>query len=405
MYPCHFHMTDYGSIFMPILLNRDFDRFCMTVCCVELNASINRTIEHKLKCQSTNFPQIFHSRFYMDFLSSVSWLLLLLVLVVSRSIINTAKTRGKGENKKLRAPEPPGAWPFIGHLHLLGAKVSIVRILGAMADKHGPIFSLRLGNRPAVVVSSWEMVKECFTTNDRNFASRPVIAVAKYIGYDHAIFSLAPYGPYWREIRKMVTLELLTNQRLEKLKHVRQSELDNLIKNFYSLIISSSSTKDDKSPKLINLNNWIEYLTFNLILRTLAGKRFSSCIYDCENEDKEEDEDWKMKEAIKKTLYLSGVFVVSDVIPSLKWLDIGGHIKAMKQAHKHLDEVLQPWVEEHIQRRKQSPDEDDADFIDVMLSAFPDNSHNIAGHKRDDIIKSTAVVIIQLLPFYFVVTN
>lgn len=329
----------------------------------------------------------------MDILSCISCLLLFLALFASRSLIVTRK-RGKGE-KKIRAPEPPGAWPFIGHLHLLGAQVPIVRILGAMADKHGPIFSLRLGNRQAVVVSSWEMVKECFTTNDRNFASRPVMAVAKYIGYDHALFSLAPYGPYWREMRKMVTLELLTNQRLEKLKHVRQSELDNLIKNFYLLITSSSSSSKDNSTKLINLNNWIEYLTFNMILRTLAGKRFSSCSDgDGKKDDDQEDEDWMIKEAIKKTLYLSGVFVVSDVIPSLEWMDIGGHIKAMKQAGKELDGVLQPWLEEHIQRRKESQVEDDADFMDVMLSAFPENSVNFAGHKRDDIIKSTTANLI-----------
>lgn len=153
------------------------------------------------------------------------------------------KSTEASKSGRVRAPEPSGALPLIGHLHLLGGKVPLPRTLGAMADKHGPILSVRLGSHRALLVSSWEFVKECFTTNDAIFASRPVMAVSKYLGYDQAVFALVPYGPYWREVRKIVTLELLTNRRLEQLKHVRESEVD-----FCTMDLHLLCTKNGDSP-------------------------------------------------------------------------------------------------------------------------------------------------------------
>ncbi|XP_042496180.1 xanthotoxin 5-hydroxylase CYP82C4-like [Macadamia integrifolia] len=119
------------------------------------------------------------------------------------------------------APTPSGALPVIGHLHLLGGQNSLARTLGAMADKYGPAIMIRLGIHPSLIVSSGELIKECFTTNDRVLASRPIFAAGKYLGYHYAVFGLSPHGSYWREIRKLSTVELLSKSRLEKLRHVR----------------------------------------------------------------------------------------------------------------------------------------------------------------------------------------
>ena len=127
----------------------------------------------------------------------------------------------------------------------------------------------------------------------------------------------------------------------------------------------------------------------------LVGRPFSTSSQGNDN-----SEDRRMKEAIKKMLYLGGVFVFSDVIPWIEWLDIGGHIKSMKKAGKELDEVLGQWLQEHIQKAKQSHPESEAvhDFMDVMLSTKPETGE-ISGHKRDAIIKSTTAVLKSQLCF------
>ncbi|MGJ2918444.1 cytochrome P450, partial [Salmonella enterica subsp. enterica serovar Paratyphi A] len=264
-------------------------------------------------------------------------------------------------------------------------KTPLARTLGAMADKHGPVLSVLLGSHRALLVSSWESVKECFTTNDAIFASRPVMAVSKYLGYDQAMFALAPYGPYWREIRKIVTLELLTTSRLEKLKCVRESEVDLCTKDLHLLC-----TQNGELPTQVAINEWFEYLTCNVIMRMLARKRFSAST--CDNSNTEEGH---LKEAIRKALYLSGIFVVSDSIPWLEWMDIGGHVKAMKQTSKEIDAVLGRWVEEHVQKGKESDDTStgEADFMDVMLSVLAEDTL-MSGHKRDTIIKATTMILI-----------
>lgn len=298
------------------------------------------------------------------------------------------RNRASSGNGISSAPKAPGAWPFIGHLHLLSGQLPICRTLGLMADKYGPIFQLQLGAHPALVVSSWEMVKDCFTAaNDKIFASRPSMAIGKYLGYDGAIFALAPYGPYWRDIRKMVTLELLTNSRLEKLKHVRTTEVSCCIKELYS--------NCNNLPTKVNLSSWLENITCNIIIRMLTGKRFSSSINQKSTGCTEE---MHFKESIKKALFLGGAFVFSDAIPSLEWMDIGGHIKAMKQTFKEVDSVFDSWLKEHIKKRKDchiiNSTGDRSDFIDVMLSILPEETME-SGYDRDAIIKATTLILIM----------
>ncbi|KAK9136198.1 hypothetical protein Syun_015528 [Stephania yunnanensis] len=68
-----------------------------------------------------------------------------------------------------------------------------------MADQYGSAFTIQLGTKQALVVSSWKVAKECFTTNDRALASRPSSIASKIMGYNNGIFALAPYSQYWRE--------------------------------------------------------------------------------------------------------------------------------------------------------------------------------------------------------------
>ncbi|KAJ9564912.1 hypothetical protein OSB04_000878 [Centaurea solstitialis] len=297
-------------------------------------------------------------------------------------LIYTHKRNNPKQPIESAAPEPSGALPFVGHLHHLHGQAPVARILGKMADDYGPAFSLRLGSHRAFVVSNWQMVKECFTTNDRNFATRPNMAVSRYMGYNQAVFALAPYGPYWREIRKMVTLEMLTSQRLEKLKNVRNSEVKWFVNELFSL--SASKNRDGE----VEMMKRFENVTFNIIVRMLAGKRFSSG-----GSDESGNEDLRVKEAIKKGLYLSGVFVVSDVIPTLEWMDIGGHLKAMKQAAKELDSILGKWLDEHVEKRVEYGGDKETDFMDVMLSKLPKDAE-MYGHGHDAIIKATTLILI-----------
>ena len=85
-------------------------------------------------------------------------LVLLIAISVRRMVNYTTKTK----------PSQPPLWPIIGHLPLLSrSKQPIHRFVSSLSQTYGPIMRLQLGVRPVLFVSSSDLAKECFTTNDK----------------------------------------------------------------------------------------------------------------------------------------------------------------------------------------------------------------------------------------------
>ncbi|KAI8014216.1 Cytochrome P450 82A3 [Camellia lanceoleosa] len=231
--------------------------------------------------------------FFLSFMTAaVAIFTFLLFLYYAVCIVSSGHRDSSGKGRE--APEAAGAWPLMGHLHLLGGPELPYKILGAMVDKYGPVFTIRLGVHRALVVSNSEMVKECFTTNDKAFTlcrgnatgrrgarelppSSPEVYSAlqlslelhchgvflgrisstgvgfgcgrcigvgyvEHMCYNYAMFGFSPYGPYWREMRKITTLELLSNHRLATFNHIRESEVKASIKNIYEQWVKKNNS-------------------------------------------------------------------------------------------------------------------------------------------------------------------
>ncbi|KAJ6304547.1 hypothetical protein OIU77_018245 [Salix suchowensis] len=261
-------------------------------------------------------------------------------------------------------------------MRILNSQIPICRALGDLADKHGPVFSIRLGMRRTLVISSWESVKECFKTNDRKFLNRPSLALSKYMGYDDAFFGFHRYGEYWLEMRKIVTQELLSNRRLQLLMNVRVLEIETCIKDLYTTCSNGSV--------LVDMSQWFSYVLASVMFRLIAGKK------NCGGIAKETE---AFGRAIKEFFYLGGVLEISDLIPFTGWMDLHGHLKSMKRVAKELDHVVSSWLEEHLQRREAvNVRKEEKDFMDVMLESLAVGDDPIFGYKRETIVKATALV-------------
>ncbi|KAJ8899413.1 hypothetical protein K2173_018387 [Erythroxylum novogranatense] len=318
-----------------------------------------------------------------DFLSHILAISGALLLVI---LYNLRRARGwRYRNNGLTAPEPSGALPILGHLHLLGAQKTLARTLAAMADKHGPIFRIWLGKNPAVVISSSEIIKECFTTYDKILASRPKSSHGECLSYNYAAFGFASYGTYWRNMRKLVTIQLLSGHRLKELRHVRVSEVNTFVKDLYSLCKISKH----HSITTVVISEWLERLTLNMITRMIAGKKYYFSSPDAENQE----EGKRIGKLIKEYMYVSGTLVPSDLIPFLGWLNyFPGPVKTMKRLSRELDSVMENWIEDHKLKKMKMEPNNVQDFIDVMLSAMDDDS--ICGHTRENVIKGTSTTLI-----------
>ncbi|XP_058069217.1 cytochrome P450 CYP82D47-like [Magnolia sinica] len=287
-------------------------------------------------------------------------------------------TKSKTSNNK-HAPEPSGAWPILGHLLMLGGHESLARKFGAMADKYGPAFILRLGSRPTLVINSWELAKDCFTSNDKAFAGRPVFEVGIRMAYNNAMVGFAPYGTYWREVRKLTVLELLSSRRLDSLKSIRATEVHVIMKDLYGLW-----EKNDKNPVKVEMSERFGDITFNVIAMMVIGKR----CFSTQSDDRDHGEAGRFRQAIQDWFHLFGVFVPSDLFPFLKWWDLKGYKKQMNRIFHDLDSLLSTWLTEH-RHKKSGEANGHQDFLDVLISTV--DGFQFSDYDKDTIIKATTL--------------
>ncbi|KAL9247545.1 hypothetical protein vseg_020967 [Gypsophila vaccaria] len=279
-------------------------------------------------------------------------------------------------------PEPSGAWPLIGHLHLLGDLPH--KSLATLADRYGPLFMIRLGFKRALVVSSPAMAKECLGNGDRVFVGRPQTVFVEHLAFNSAMLGFSPYGPYWREIRKIVTVELLSNRRLEELKNVKMSEVRSAIKVTYDNYRKTEIKSANIKP--VDMKLWLNDVSLNNIVRLIAGKSLKE-FYQGEEYN-------KISKAMRDFFEFAATFVPADALPFLRWLDIGGYEKTMKKIAKDVDDVAQVWLEEHKSRRVPGDVQKKKDFIDVLLGIFETPQENTSTYEADLVIKATSMAMI-----------
>lgn len=204
-------------------------------------------------------------------------------------------------NRKL----PPGPFP----LPILGNMLYIPgglphQALAALSLKFGPLMSLYFGSKLVLVISSPEMAREFMKTGDLLFASRPPAIAGNYLMYNYSDVASAPYGPYWRQMRKVCVLQLLSSKRLDYFRFIRKEEVSVMIR---------SITNNSDHP--INIGQTVSTLTKDIICRMTFGRKYS-------------DHDFIGNKGviamIKETFLLLGEFNIGDYIPYLAWMDLQG---------------------------------------------------------------------------------
>lgn len=248
-----------------------------------------------------------------------------------------------GPRSKKRSPPGPKGLPIIGHFHLLGKNPH--RDLYRLARKHGPIMGLRLGFVPAIVLSSPAAAKLVLKTHDLVFASRPRSEASIHVAYNQRDLVFGPYGPYWRDMRKLVTLHLLSNLKIGQFQPMRRAEL--------GLLVDSLKRAAERG-EAVDLTARVSAVAADMNCLMAFGRKYSNL--------KEKG----FKDVIVESMELAGKFNLADFFPYIGALDVQGLKRRMKRVSKVFDEILEKIIVDHAQK-KQEKKEAAADIVDTMM--------------------------------------
>lgn len=260
-------------------------------------------------------------------------------------------------------PPGPFQFPVIGNLHMLGKLPH--QALAVLSLKFGPLMSLRLGSTLTLVVSSPDMAKEVLKTHDKIIASRPPPLMApKCLSYNSSNIAFAPYGPSWKQMRKVCVLQLLSSKRLDYFRFIREEEVSAMIRSIIRL---------DIHP--VNMSKIASNLTNAIICRMTFGRKLS--------DDEDSIGSSRIISMLRETFLVAGSFNIGDYVPCLAWLDLQGLNRRMKKAHIMQDAFLEKIIDEHVGQNGHNVSRD---LVDVLLEVsgdkdleFPITRDNIKG--------------------------
>ncbi|TXG50170.1 hypothetical protein EZV62_022694 [Acer yangbiense] len=252
-------------------------------------------------------------------------------------------------------PPGPKKLPLIGNLHQLDGSCLPHLSLERLSNQYGPLMFLQLGSIPTLVISSADVARDVFKSHDVVFSGRPDLFAANRFSYGCKNISFAPYGDYWREVRKIAILELLSSKRVQTFQAVRSEEVGLMLQ-----FIAQSS-----GP--INLSRLTLLLANNIVFRVTFGKRL----------DDGGDSGASIESLMRETQAMLGSPNVADFFPWMKWINkFNGREKSLEKYFRELDKLLDEEIQEHHDQKRPEPERED--LVDVLVRLQKDSSQPIA---------------------------
>ncbi|KAL8118415.1 cytochrome P450 736A117-like isoform X2 [Apium graveolens] len=231
---------------------------------------------------------------------------------------------------------------------------------------------LRLGSVPTLVVSSAEAAQEVMKTHDLAFADRPRLKLNEKLLYNYKDVATAPYGEYWRQMKSICVIQLLSNKRVYDTRTVRENETALLVMKIAEC-----------SPSVVDLSDLFMAYTSDIVSMSAFGRKFS-----------EGESGRQFRRMMKEFVSLLGGFDVGTYIPQLAWFGtVTGLYNKVDAVAKEFDEFLERIVDEHISTSKREKVEGAEDFVDVLLQIYNDKS--ITGFSIDR--ESIKAIVLDVL--------
>ncbi|KAL4570026.1 hypothetical protein LXL04_025675 [Taraxacum kok-saghyz] len=276
----------------------------------------------------------------------------LLHLILSSLILFFTFLHGLDLYRKRRLPPGPVGLPIIGNILDLGPKPH--ESLAKLAQKHGPLMTIRLGNVTSVVASTPDAARQVLQLHDDACSGRrvpDVIAAAKHP--DAAILWMPP-NDTWRAMRKAMNMYLTNQKTLDSLSGLRENVAAGMLE-----FLQESCRK--------NMPVDIGKLAFAAALNQMSNTIFSQNVTNYDSESL-----GGFVTAVETVMQVLGEFNIADFFPVLKPLDPQNVRRRAREAFRWLEVVIEDLVSERVKNRELNVARV-GDMLDSLLDYSRDN--------------------------------
>nr|QBS13816.1 Cytochrome P450 monooxygenase [Marrubium vulgare] len=247
--------------------------------------------------------------------------------------------------KKSTLPPGPTGLPLVGNLLALDPELHTY--FAKLAHAYGPIYTLKLGKKIGIVVSSPALAKLVLKDHDTTFANRDVPVAGKEAAYGGADIVWNPYGPEWRMLRKVCVRDMLSSATLDSVYGLRRTEIRHTVGYLYA-----------KAGTPVNVGEQMFLTVMNVITGMLWGGTVTG--------EERAAVGAEFRQVVGEMTALLGMPNLSDFFPALERFDVQGVKKKMKVLAKRFDGIFEGIIEQRL-RMNDKDKESSKDFLQVLL--------------------------------------
>ncbi|KAI3702392.1 hypothetical protein L6452_28130 [Arctium lappa] len=214
-----------------------------------------------------------------------------------------------------------------------------------------PLMAFSVGFTRFVISSHPETAKEIL--NSTAFADRPVKESAYELLF-HRAMGFAPYGEYWRNLRRISATHMFSPKRISSFGGFRE-------KIGLKMVDQVSSSMDHNG--VVEVKKLLHFASLNNVMMSVFGKSY----------DNFGDDGFELEKLVSEGYELLGIFNWSDHFPIVSWLDFQGVRKRCKQLVSRVNVFVEGIINEHRERRVENGAFLDGDFVDVLLDLESEN--------------------------------
>jgi hypothetical protein len=192
-----------------------------------------------------------------------------------------------------------------------------------------------------VHVADPAVAEECFTTHNVTFANRPQLPSAHYLSNDYTTLGSSSYGPNWRNLRRIATVDVFSSHRVLRSADVRASEVRDMARRLFKAAAAAGA--DASRPVRCDVKARAFELALNTVARAVAGKRY----YGDGAAVASSEEAERFRGMVREYFAMHGASNLQDFVPVLALVDVRGVNRRAIRLSKARNEWAQRLIDEH----------------------------------------------------------